>query len=136
MKIVGAIATHYHIDHIGGFLPKPWSQWIKARIPGLKELSELTADTPGGHPVCYIHEVELSGAKQMTGLGDEKFQCLRDGSKLSLSGGKIDLTFIHTPGHSHGSLCILVESKYENNNNGDSKATNESSFLLSGGTYA
>ena len=150
MRIVGAIATHYHFDHIGGHLPKPWSEWIKMHIPGLKELAELTTgntrrddndkrENQAAPAPVYIHEIELQKASQQAGLGEEKFRCLRDGSKLSLSGGKVHLSFIHTPGHSPGGLCILVTTKYERKNKlgGHANATRENeSFLLSGGTLS
>jgi hypothetical protein len=39
MKLVGAIATHYHFDHTGGMPPPPFDS-LGIRLPGVKEIAE------------------------------------------------------------------------------------------------
>jgi glyoxylase-like metal-dependent hydrolase (beta-lactamase superfamily II) len=39
MRLIGAVATHAHPDHIGGFFPFPLNHLLQpCRIPGIKEL--------------------------------------------------------------------------------------------------
>lgn len=81
--IAAIILTHRHGDHIGGAL----------------RLREAT----GGALACGADEraaieADLGGASVDTALAD--------GDTLDLGGGDT-LEFIHTPGHTLGSLCIL-----------------------------
>lgn len=119
-KIVGAIATHVHFDHVGGKLPSPYDG-LGVKIPGLLEL----ARNEGVHREAYIHESELKQAVRQTGLKETELRPLVDGSTLSV--GSVHLKFIHTPGHSRGSMCVLVEGE------GDEDQGKET-FLLSGDT--
>lgn len=71
--------THHHADHIGG-------------------LEDLLGEFPG-LPV-YGHE---SDKRRIPGMN----RSLTDGSKIRV--GNIEGRVMHTPGHTTGSLCYLVE---------------------------
>ena len=83
MKVVAALLTHYHYDHVNGledFLKKVKGKAYcqKEELPYLKSWrSELTA--------------------------------VESGEKLTV--GDIEITFLHTPGHTPGSQCFLLENK-------------------------
>jgi len=88
------ILTHGHGDHIGA-------------VEGLKEAYDA---------VLLIHEEDAEMLRDhqlnLTFRMGEKIeieadQTFRDGETLMV--GSLELKFIHTPGHSKGSSCILVE---------------------------
>ncbi len=88
------ILTHGHGDHIGA-------------VEGLKEAYDA---------VLFIHEedAEMIRDSQLNltyRMGQtiemEADQTFRDGDTLMV--GELNLRFIHTPGHSKGSSCVLVE---------------------------
>lgn len=80
MKVTGALATHYHNDHTNG-------------IGDL--LSRFGVRT-------YIHKDD---APYLKGLQSELTK-VDSGHKLKV--GNTEITFIHTPGHTPGSQCFLV----------------------------
>ncbi len=94
MKLVGALVTHYHPDHVGGEI---WGH----NIEGIAELMSLRPA-----PV-HVNVFESSGVKQMTGISDSDLQEHEGGDEIRI--GNIKLTFLHTPGHTPGSQCFLVE---------------------------
>ncbi|MBC8293517.1 MAG: MBL fold metallo-hydrolase [Proteobacteria bacterium] len=94
MELVGALATHYHPDHIGGDM-------MGHSIEGLDTLMEK-------RPVkIYIHKAEAPYVAQTTGLESSDYVAV-DG-ETSLDVGKIPVRFLHTPGHTPGSQCFLVD---------------------------
>ena len=94
MKLTGALVTHYHPDHIGGDL-------MGHSIPGVIELVEK-------RPVkIYMHKQESPYVKKTLGLESSDFVSV-DG-ETSVDVGKIPLRMIHTPGHTPGSMCFLVD---------------------------
>lgn len=94
MRIVGALATHYHQDHVGG-------QIFGISIEGLPRLMEL-------HPVpVHVHAHEAEGVRRVTGLSAADFVPHEGGDSLDL--GAIRIRLLHTPGHTPGSQCFLVE---------------------------
>ena len=94
MKLVGALVTHYHPDHVGGEI-------FGQKITGL-------ADLLSKRPVkIYVNEAESDGVRQVTGVSDTDFSKHRGGDEIQI--GKVNLTFIHTPGHTPGSQCFLAD---------------------------
>ena len=93
MKLKGSLVTHYHPDHVGGSI-------FGMNIKGLAELMEKNSS-----PV-YVNKHEADGLKQVTGLSDTDLILTDSEEKLSI--GSIDITFLHTPGHTPGSQCFRV----------------------------
>jgi glyoxylase-like metal-dependent hydrolase (beta-lactamase superfamily II) len=94
MRITGVLVTHTHQDHVGGSL----ADWgMPGRIPGLEE---LLARVPAR---VYVHRAE---ADALRGLGSD---LVRVESAMDLAVGRFPVTFIHTPGHTPGSQCFLVD---------------------------
>lgn len=97
MKLVGALATHYHPDHVGGSI-------LGYKIEGL---SKLMAERP---VKVHVNAEEAHGLKLITGLSDGDLVLHRGGDRIQV--GQINIEFLHTPGHTPGSQCFLVEGKY------------------------
>jgi glyoxylase-like metal-dependent hydrolase (beta-lactamase superfamily II) len=94
MKLTGALVTHYHPDHIGGNL-------FSHHIAGLDELLSL-------RPVrIYVNEKEAEGIKAVSGVSSGDLVAQRGGDEITI--GKSTLRFLHTPGHTPGSQCFLVD---------------------------
>jgi hydroxyacylglutathione hydrolase len=93
MKIVGALATHYHPDHIGGKI-------FGITIEGL---AEVMAKNPC--PV-HAHRLEKEGIIKVTGLSSNDIIAHDSGDKVSV--GSLEIELLHTPGHTPGSLCFRL----------------------------
>jgi hydroxyacylglutathione hydrolase len=95
MRLIGALVTHYHPDHIGGNI-------FGHNIAGLQDFIAL-------HPVkVHVNEIESDGVKQVTGLSDSDLTKHRGGDDVSI--GDVSVRLLHTPGHTPGSQCFLAES--------------------------
>ncbi len=94
MRVTGALVTHYHPDHVGGDL-------FGFRIQGLARLLEKNP--------CKIHvnKHEAEGVKKVTGVSDGDLVRTEDGARLEV--GKLGIEFMHTPGHTPGSQCFVVD---------------------------
>jgi len=92
-KIVGALVTHYHPDHVGGDL---WG----VQVEGVSRLLEQV-DVP-----LYVNKNEAEGLKVVTGVADTDLRRVDDGDSLDI--GALSIRFLHTPGHTPGSQCFLV----------------------------
>ncbi len=91
MRITGALATHYHPDHVGGMM-------FGHDVQGL---ARLMAERP-----CkvYVHRAEAEGIKQVTGLSESDLvRC--DGNDV-VRVGQVEVECLHTPGHTPGSQCF------------------------------
>lgn len=96
MKITKAFITHYHQDHIGGSL-------FGFKIEGIPELMAR-------NPVkIYAHKAETDYIKAVIGLEASDMVLVESGDKAEL--GNVSVQFIHTPGHTPGSQCFLVENR-------------------------
>ncbi len=96
MEVVGALVTHYHQDHVGGSL-------FGQSIQGLDRLLER-------QPVpVHVNKHEAEGLKQVTGISQSDL-CVHEGGDV-IELGPIRTRLLHTPGHTPGSQCFLVEEK-------------------------
>lgn len=103
MEVQKAVATHFHWDHIGGKLPEKLGVPIPGlSIPGFKEL-HANYQLP-----LYLHASEHAAAAAQTGAPASAFHDLADGTRLAIS-ENVALRVIHTPGHSKGGCCLVVE---------------------------
>src|SRR5437879_6490220 len=96
MTLVGALVTHTHQDHVGGSLAS-WG--MPGRIPGIEELlTRVPAKV-------YVHKAER---EFLPGLGSD---LVKVDNHDTLDVGRLKLTFLHTPGHTPGSQCFLVDGR-------------------------
>jgi len=97
MTITGALATHYHADHVGGSLAG------MAEISGIADLLDITS-----LPI-HVQRDEATWIERATGVGADHLVGHSSGDTLMV--GEIPITLIHTPGHTPGSQCFLVDGK-------------------------
>lgn len=88
------LITHYHPDHLGGHL---WGHDIQGTAELLKRVKAKV----------YVNRHEAEGVKTVAGLSDSDLVKVDAGDRIEL--GPFRLTFLHTPGHTPGSQCFLVE---------------------------
>jgi len=96
MTITGALVTHTHQDHVGGSL-ESWG--MPGRIPGVEELLERVPAK------VYVHKAEREFLK---GFGSD---LVKVDNHDTLPIGRLTLSFLHTPGHTPGSQCFLLEDR-------------------------
>ena len=96
MKVTGVLATHYHPDHVGGGM-------LGYAIEGVTEL--LTRC----HCPIHVQADEAPWVTRTTGVGLNDLK-QHDAGDVVIVGG-IEIALLHTPGHTPGSQCFLVEGK-------------------------
>ncbi|MGY6501517.1 MAG: MBL fold metallo-hydrolase [Acidimicrobiales bacterium] len=96
MTLTGALVTHYHPDHVGGSMMGH----------GIQGVAELLAHRPV--PI-HVQEPEAAGVLRMTGASATDLVQHQSGDVVSV--GDIPIELIHTPGHTPGSQCFLVDDK-------------------------
>ncbi len=94
MDLVGVILTHYHADHAGGNI-------AGHEIAGAAQLLELV-DVP-----IHVQQDEVEYLGHAAGLTPDQLKPHQSGS--TVKAGKFEIDLIHTPGHTPGSQCLLVE---------------------------
>jgi hydroxyacylglutathione hydrolase len=95
-SIKGALVTHTHQDHVGGSL-ESWG--MPGRIPGVEDLLEKV------RAKVYVHKAEREFLK---GFGSD---LVKVDNHDTLPVGRLTLEFLHTPGHTPGSQCFLVDDR-------------------------
>jgi glyoxylase-like metal-dependent hydrolase (beta-lactamase superfamily II) len=88
------LVTHYHQDHLGGHM-------MGQSIQGAADLLNLIKAK------VYVNKNEAEGTKRVAGLSDSDLVLVEAGDVFKI--GNIDIKFLHTPGHTPGSQCFLVE---------------------------
>ena len=96
MRCSGVLATHYHPDHVGGSM-------MGYDIVGVKELLEQVSV-----PI-HAQKEEAEFITKVTGL--ESKDVMEHSSGDIVNVGEIKIELIHTPGHTPGSQCFLVENR-------------------------
>ena len=96
MTVTGVLATHYHPDHVGG-------EMMGYVIEGVGTLLERCQ--------CPIHvqSKETPWVQRATGISATELVQHESGDVVTVGG--IEITMLHTPGHTPGSQCFLVEEK-------------------------
>jgi glyoxylase-like metal-dependent hydrolase (beta-lactamase superfamily II) len=96
MTVIGALATHYHPDHVGGSM-------MGHSIEGIAELLE--------HVDCPIHvqHDEVEWVTKSTNVSADHLVGHGSGDVVTVGG--IDIALVHTPGHTPGSQCFFVDDR-------------------------
>ena len=96
MDVVGVLATHYHPDHVGGSM-------MGHDIDGVARLLERVQ--------CPIHVQadEAPWVQRTAGVGEADLVAHEPGDVVTV--GEVDITLVHTPGHTPGSQCFLVDGR-------------------------
>jgi glyoxylase-like metal-dependent hydrolase (beta-lactamase superfamily II) len=97
MTVSAVFATHYHADHVGGNLGG------HAQIAGIVELLEKI-DVP-----IHVQADEVEWVTKRTGVGEDSLVAHDAGDVVSI--GAFDVSLLHTPGHTPGSQCLLVNGR-------------------------
>jgi glyoxylase-like metal-dependent hydrolase (beta-lactamase superfamily II) len=98
LRMTGALVTHYHPDHVGGDL-------MGYPIEGARELLALDGvDAP-----LHVQRAEARGVKRVTGASDSDLVVHDSGDEVRI--GEIPVRLVHTPGHTPGSQCFLVDGR-------------------------
>jgi glyoxylase-like metal-dependent hydrolase (beta-lactamase superfamily II) len=93
MEITHALVTHTHPDHVGG-------GFAGMEIAGVTELLEKCKAK------VVVHKAE---AEFIKGLSSSDMIKTDNGDKVDVGGVEVQL--MHTPGHTPGSQCFLVENR-------------------------
>jgi len=96
MTLTGVLATHYHPDHVGGSM-------MGFDLEGVAKLLDRV-DVP-----IHVQADEADYVRKVTGLTDDQLTTHASGDVVSV--GAVDINLIHTPGHTPGSQCFLVDGR-------------------------
>jgi glyoxylase-like metal-dependent hydrolase (beta-lactamase superfamily II) len=95
-RVTHALVTHTHPDHVGG-------SFGGMQIQGV---AELLARQP---TKIVIHGSEAEFLKKFTGASESDLKRVEAGDQIRI--GDVPIKVIHTPGHTPGSQCFLVDRK-------------------------
>lgn len=95
-KLSGVLVTHHHPDHVGGSM-------MGFELKGLAELLERQSV-----PV-HVNTHEAEWVSRTTGIAKSDLTTHEHGDKVSI--GDIEIELLHTPGHTPGSQCFLLDGR-------------------------
>ncbi|HEY2205800.1 MAG TPA: MBL fold metallo-hydrolase [Pseudonocardia sp.] len=94
MRLAGVLVTHHHPDHVGGDL-------FGHSLPGLTELL-------GTQPVpVHVNRHEAEWVRRSTGVSATDLTEHDHDDELRV--GNVPIRLLHTPGHTPGSQCFLLD---------------------------
>ena len=96
MHLSGVLVTHHHPDHVGGSM-------MGFELKGLAELLDRVSV-----PV-HVNSQEALFVSRITGIPMSDLTSHQHGDKVSV--GDIDIELLHTPGHTPGSQCFLLDGR-------------------------
>jgi glyoxylase-like metal-dependent hydrolase (beta-lactamase superfamily II) len=94
MALSGVLVTHHHPDHVGGSM-------MGFELKGLAELLERVSV-----PV-HVNTHEAQWVSRVTGIPMSDLTTHEHGDRVDV--GAIDIELLHTPGHTPGSQCFLLD---------------------------
>jgi glyoxylase-like metal-dependent hydrolase (beta-lactamase superfamily II) len=94
MKLTGVLVTHYHPDHVGG-------EMMGYSIEGVHELLDIVSV-----PI-HVQTEEAEYVSKVTNLTAADLVTHRSGDIVMV--GDIPIELIHTPGHTPGSQCFMLD---------------------------
>lgn len=97
LRLRAALITHFHPDHLGGDL-------MGHHIQGAAELLERNLPIK-----VHMHKSEVEFAGRIAGISQSDIVGTDGTEELQL--GNIHIRFIHTPGHTPGSQCFLIDGR-------------------------
>ena len=96
MHLSGVLVTHHHPDHVGGSM-------MGFELKGLAELMERVSV-----PI-HVNSQEAQYVSRINGIPMSDLTSHQHGDKVSV--GAIDIELLHTPGHTPGSQCFLLDGR-------------------------
>jgi glyoxylase-like metal-dependent hydrolase (beta-lactamase superfamily II) len=96
MHLSAVLVTHHHPDHVGGSM-------MGFELKGLAELMERVSV-----PI-HVNTQEAQFVSRITGIPMSDLTSHEHGDKVSV--GAIDIELLHTPGHTPGSQCFLLDGR-------------------------
>jgi len=84
LEVRYVLITHSHYDHIN-------------EVKNIVDATDATV---------YVHKEDVDEIKNK---GVEKIKIIKDNDEISV--GKVKIKVLHTPGHTPGSVCYLVDNK-------------------------
>ncbi len=96
MRLAGVLVTHHHPDHVGGTM-------AGFSLKGLAELLERQSV-----PV-HVNTHEADWVSKVTGIAPSELTGHVHGDTVSV--GEVQIELLHTPGHTPGSQCFLLDRR-------------------------
>ncbi|MBB3747596.1 glyoxylase-like metal-dependent hydrolase (beta-lactamase superfamily II) [Mycolicibacterium sp. BK634] len=96
MHLSGVLVTHHHPDHVGGSM-------MGYTLAGLAELLERV-EVP-----VHVNTHEALYVSRVTGIPMSSLSTHEHGDKVDV--GAIEIELLHTPGHTPGSQCFLLDGR-------------------------
>lgn len=96
MELSGVLVTHHHPDHVGGSM-------MGYGIEGLSDLLEV------GEVPVHVNRAEAPWVSRVTGVAESDLVAHDGGDVVRV--GEVEVELVHTPGHTPGSQCFLVDGR-------------------------